>query len=190
MSKDFNLLKRSASIVAPRLLGCELVINNNSDDIRLKIVETEGYDELDEASHSFRGKTNRNSVMFDTYGHLYVYFTYGMHYCANITVGEIGQGSAVLIRAVEPLSGLKYLRSNRAKVSDNNLTNGPAKLCQALNINLELNGHDLKKEPLKLIIKPALNKEDIVVARRIGISREKDKMLRFYIKNNPFISKI
>lgn len=120
-------------------------------------------------------------------GHLYVYFTYGMHFCCNIVCGKEGFGSGALIRAVEPLSGIGVLRSNR-NVQGKNLTNGPAKLCQALDINLELNGHCLTSPPLKLVKRPVLRMNEIVTDKRIGISKSKEAIKRFYIKNNPYVS--
>ena len=112
-----------------------------------RIVETEAYDEGDAASHSHRGRTARTEVMFGEAGYLYVYFTYGMHpLLANVVTGEAGHGSAVLIRAVEPVEGIDSMEERRG-LHGRNLTNGPAKLCQALDIDLRLGGHDLREEP-------------------------------------------
>ena len=106
-------------------------------------------------SHSYKGKTPRSEVMFGPPGHLYVYFTYGMHYCCNVVVGEDGYGAAVLIRAVEPLEGEEILVQNRGKTGIET-TNGPAKLCQALRIDKTMNGHNLAESPLRLIEQPPL----------------------------------
>jgi DNA-3-methyladenine glycosylase len=173
--------------VARRLLGCELERTIDGVAVRVRIVETEAYDQTDAASHSYKGRTPRTDIMFGPSGHLYVYFTYGMHYCCNIVVGEEGYGAAVLIRAVEPLTDTSVMQQRRGK-GGVELTNGPAKLCQALDIDKTLNGHNLRMPPLKLIIRPSL-KEAITASPRIGISQAKDMLWRFYIKNNPYVSK-
>lgn len=183
----FDFLDAPSSEVAPRLLGCSLERKIDGHTIHAKIVETEAYDQTDVASHSYKGKTQRTEVMFGPAGHLYVYFTYGMHYCCNIVVGEVGYGAAVLIRAIEPLSGVDIIEQKRRK-SGVETTNGPAKLCQALGIDTRMNGHDLTKGDLKLIINPALAKNMIVQTTRIGISQGKDTPWRFYIEGNPYVS--
>jgi DNA-3-methyladenine glycosylase len=185
-----ELLAGSAESVAPRLLGCQLVREIDGQRLVGRIVETEAYDQSDAASHSYRGETPRTSVMFGPAGYLYVYFTYGMHYCCNIVTGPPGQGSAVLIRSLEPLQGEELMSLNRRGKTGQNLTNGPAKLCQALSIDKRLNGHDLRKAPLKLIIKPPLAPEAIVQTTRVGISRAADVPWRFYIRGNKFVSKL
>ena len=172
---------------AKRLLGCELVRTFDTGTVRVRIVETEAYHQSDAASHSFNGRTARTDVMFGPAGRLYVYFTYGMHYCCNVVTGPIGEGSAVLIRAVEPISGTDLLYENRHK-QGSELTNGPAKLCQALHIDTSLNGHDLQQLPFRLRMNPELNSQDIVQTTRIGISKAKEVMWRFYIRTNPYVS--
>lgn len=175
---------------APRLLGCILEREMYGRTVRARIVETEAYDQGDVASHSYRGKTPRTEVMFGAAGMLYVYFTYGMHYCCNVVVGPEHHGAAVLIRAVEPLEGIDMVRENRPKaVNDHNLTNGPAKLCQALRIDRSLNGHNLNHNPLKLYLAPPIDEKMIEQTTRIGISQGKDLPWRFYIKDNPYVSK-
>jgi DNA-3-methyladenine glycosylase len=188
---DFRLLltELSAPEAAKRLLGCELVRTVNGNEIRVRIVETEAYHQSDAASHSYSGRSQRNDVMFGPAGHLYVYFTYGMHYCCNIVTGPTGEGSAVLIRAVEPLDGEKYMRLNRPKQGIE-LSNGPAKLCQALNVRLDMNGHDLQQDPLRLIMKSELDSDNIVTTTRVGISKAMDVAWRFYVKDNPYVSKL
>lgn len=189
MMKDFSFLNESVIKAAPRLLGCLLERKINDKKLVVRIVETEAYDQTDVASHSYRGQTERTAVMFGPSGHLYVYFTYGMHYCCNIVVGEKGYGAAVLIRAVEIIKGEELMKAKRQVKDKINLTNGPAKLCQALSIDKNLNGHALAKEPLRLIVKPTMSNKSIVVTPRIGISKGKEALWRFYIDKNPYISR-
>lgn len=192
MSKPpkFAFLRQPASLAAPRLLGCEIASCLNGQLIRGKIVETEAYDHNDAASHSYRGVTPRNAPMFGAHGTAYVYFSYGMHYCLNVVVGEENYGAAVLIRALEPLEGLDLMHQNRgSKIkNDINLCNGPAKLCQAFGIVKSYSGHDLSCLPLQLIIKPPLEHSQIASSRRIGIVQATDKEWRFFIQNNPYVS--
>jgi DNA-3-methyladenine glycosylase len=181
-----SVLSEDAVTVARRLLGSILEREINGKIIRVKIVETEAYDQSDAASHSYKGRTPRTDIMFGPAGHLYVYFTYGMHYCCNIVTGVEGEGSAVLIRAVEPLEGTEFMQVNRP-TSGVELTNGPAKLCQALAIDKHLNGHDLSRAPLKLNLQPPEHRR-VVQTTRIGISKDKDRLWRFYLKDNPYVS--
>lgn len=190
VAKDsFADLQGDAASGAERLLGCILEREIDGHKLRARIVETEAYDQTDAASHSSHGRTPRTDIMFGPAGHLYVYFSYGMHYCCNVVVGEDGYGAAALIRAVEPLEGLDDMVVNRHGKSGVEVTNGPAKTCQALQINKLFNGHDLTKNPLKLIMQPAENSRDVVRTTRIGISKAKDMVWRFYLKGNQFVSK-
>ncbi|MGC1176640.1 MAG: DNA-3-methyladenine glycosylase [Candidatus Saccharimonadales bacterium] len=183
------ILTAPAEVVAPRLLGCEIIREIDGQKLIGRIVETEAYDQADAASHSYRGQTPRTAVMFGPAGYLYVYFTYGMHYCCNIVTGETGHGSAVLIRALQPLAGADTMSRFRRGLSSQQLTDGPAKICQALQIDKKQNGHDLRRLPLQLIIKPPLAQTDIIQTTRIGISQAQDVPWRFYIKDNPYVSK-
>jgi DNA-3-methyladenine glycosylase len=182
-------LEGEAATVAKRLLGCILEREINGSTIHVKIVETEAYDQTDAASHSYKGRSQRTDVMFGPSGHLYVYFTYGMHYCCNIVVGGEGYGAAVLIRAVEPLDSEEVLKMRRPSRQGVELTNGPAKLCQALGIDKTLNGHDLNRKPLRLRMSPELDESDIMTTTRIGISQAKDILWRFYIKDSLYVSR-
>lgn len=186
---DLGFLRGRASEVAPQLLGCIFERELDGKLIRARIVETEAYDQTDVASHSYKGKTQRTEVMFGPAGHLYVYFTYGMHYCCNVVVGEEAYGAAVLIRAVEPLDGVKAIEKRRNKTGVD-VTNGPAKLCQALGIDKDMNGHDLHRGELRLIPRLPLPKSLITQTTRIGISQGRDVLWRFYITDNQFVSKI
>lgn len=177
---------------ARALLGQQLV-RTLPDGTQLsgRIVETEGYHQSDPASHCYGGKrTKRTDVMFGPAGRAYVYFTYGMHYCLNVVAGREGEGAAVLIRALEPLESLDAMRSRRGEHHPaTNLCSGPAKLTQAFRIDKELNGHDLTQPPLQLLPGEEIAKADIKTTPRIGISRATDTPWRFYMKNNPYISK-
>jgi len=188
-NKNLRFLQGSAPSVARQLLGCTLIRTLDHHILKARIVETEAYDETDAASHSHNGRTPRTNVMFGEAGHLYVYFSYGMHYCCNIVVGSVGEGSAVLIRAVEPLEGESIMEQYRKGHVGKFLTNGPAKLCQALSIDGTLNGHSLTKRPLNLLNTEVLSSETVVQTTRIGISRAIDTPWRFYIKNNPYVSR-
>ena len=184
---QFLPLVTDAHSAAKRLLGSVLEREIDGKLVRVRFVETEAYDQTDAASHSFNGRTPRVETMFGPAGHAYVYFTYGMHYCCNIVAGEEGYGAGVLIRAVEPLTGIEVLEARRGKQGVE-VTNGPAKLCQALGINLDMNGHDLSVAPFKLVMQSKLPEPDIVTATRIGISKAKEVLWRFYIIDNPYVS--
>lgn len=182
-------LSQAATDVAPRLLGCILERDLDGRRVRVRIVETEAYDQTDAASHSYKGRTPRTDVMFGPAGRLYVYFTYGMHYCCNIVVGEEGEGTAVLIRAVEPIEGAEVLSERRGGRSGADLTNGPAKLCQAMGIDRLLNGHNLATPPLKLVTMPPLAPSAVTQTTRIGITRAREAEWRFYETGNPYVSR-
>lgn len=185
------LSRQSVTENARMLLGWQIVRHINGQELVGTIVETEAYHQADAASHSYNGKTARTAAMFGQAGHAYIYFTYGMHYCFNVVTGPRGVGSGVLIRAVEPVAGQSLMAQFRGQSKDSrNLTNGPAKLCQAFNIDKTYYGHDLSKEPL--FLRPAsrqLSKEEIVATTRVGITKDTHRLWRFYIKDNPHVSK-
>jgi DNA-3-methyladenine glycosylase len=191
-----NFYTRNLLIVAKELLGKILVKNTDGILYAGKITEVEAYDGLsDEAAHSFRGKTPRNEIMFGIGGYFYVYFTYGAHFCCNVVTGKEGTGTAILIRAAEPVEGIEQMTKNRyGKELINekekfNLTNGPGKLCKALAINRQHYGIDLTGDKIYLLKQPKINENNIVVSKRIGITRSVDLPWRFHIKDNPFISR-
>ena len=185
---------RSALLVAQDLLGKILVRKIGKSILSGKIVEVEAYLGVkDQASHAYRGKTKRNEVMFREGGYLYVYFTYGMHFCANIVTGEQDEGEAVLIRALEPVTGIEVMKRNRGFAKSagttHTLTNGPAKLCQALGIGRKENGTDLLGNKIFVVDGDSIPKSSIGASIRIGISRGKEKKWRFYMKGNNWVSR-
>lgn len=183
------VLTLPAEEAAPRLIGSHLVRQIGDQALVGRIVEAEAYDESDAASHSYGGERPTTSIMFGPAGFLYVYFTYGMHYCCNVVTGQVGEGSAVLIRALEPLQGEAVMQRHRHDRQGIELTNGPAKLCQALQIDKSWSGHDLTQSPLQLIIQPPLPQESLVQTTRIGISRAQDRPWRWYEAGNKYVSK-
>lgn len=183
-----DFLTEPVDTVARKLLGCILERDVDGESVRVRIVETEAYDQGDEASHSFRGETARNATMFKSAGHLYVYFTYGMHHCCNIVSGVAGHGSGVLIRAVEPLDNLALIEQRRGMLGVA-VTNGPGKVAQALGIDRRLDGHDLHAAPLRLIVGTLHSDELVATSPRIGISKAREIHRRFYIDGNPYVSR-
>lgn len=186
---------KDARIVAKELIGKILVKTDNDIIYAGRIIETEAYKgKGDEAAHSFKGKTERNKIMFDEGGKLYVYFTYGVHFCCNVVTGKEGTGDAVLIRAVEPLIGIEQMALNRFKrlLKDEkelyNLTSGPGKLCQAFNIGRKDNGTDLRGN--KIYIADSNITGKIIKSVRIGIKKSVDLPWRFYLDNNPYVSRL
>ena len=181
--------------IAPKLLGKYFVKKEGQKLLIGKIIEVEAYvDKIDEASHSFNGVTNRNKLMFASGGKLYVYFIYGNHYCCNVVCDKEGVGSAVLIRALEPLKGIEIMVERRFRKSEVtakeflNLTNGPGKICRAFNIAKDENGMDLCGEEIFLAEGEKVPKRNILQSPRIGIKKSKELPWRFYLKDNPFVS--
>lgn len=172
------MLEAGAVSAARQLIGWRLYSQEADGLVGGMIVETEAYTQQDAASHSYNGQTRRNQIMFGPAGYIYAYFTYGMHYCMNIVTGKQGDGEAVLIRALVPDKGLDTIRERRNNRPDSELTNGPAKVCQALNITRDDNGVKLG-EGRFVLLPPDNTKLDIIATRRIGISREKDRLWRF-----------
>jgi DNA-3-methyladenine glycosylase len=155
-----------------------------------RIVEVEAYRGLDDpASHAFRGQTARNAPMFGEPGHAYIFFTYGNHYCLNITTQAIGTPGAVLIRAIEPMRGLQIMRRLRPNVSDSNLTNGPGKLTKALGIDSAVNEVDMTKPGQLFIAESDEESFKIAKSARVGISHGTDRLWRFHILGNPCVSR-
>lgn len=149
------------------------------------IVESEAY-KSDPASHAYK-ITPRSEIMLATYGKIYVYLIYGMYFCLNITTNKNATG-AVLIRAIEPLSGIKKMESRRKTKNILNLTSGPGKLCQALNISKGLNNTKIN-DSIKIFNYKEFKDNQITSSKRIGISNGKDLDWRFFVKDNQFVSK-
>ncbi len=192
---------RHPRIVARALLGNILVrICKDGQIVSGRIVETEAYlGAKDMAAHSYAGKTERNAVMFGPAGHCYVYFTYGMHFCANVSCDKENHGGAVLFRALEPLEGAEQMMLWRGlKLKDFNnakerklLTSGPGRLAQALNITRPRdNGKDFTSAESDLIIfdDGQMSRPRITTTVRIGITKSTELPLRFYVAGNPFVS--
>jgi len=184
--------ERSTLVVAQELLGKILV--RRLEGIRLtgRIVETEAYGGSDDpASHAYRGRTERNAVMFGLAGFAYVYISYGVNHCLNVTAERVGKAGAVLIRALEPIEGIDSMIDNRPNARGKlvSLTNGPGKLCQAMKITRKLNGTDfLEDGALSIYDSESSMPAMIEATRRIGISRASRRLWRYHIKDNRFVS--
>lgn len=188
LPRDFY--ERHTVKVANDLLGKRLVRVRSKNRMEGKIVEVEAYRGSDDpASHAFRGPTPRNAPMFGEPGHAYIYFTYGNHYCLNITTQEVGTPGAVLIRAMQPLEGLREMRRLRPNVLDSNLTNGPGKLTKALGIDKSLNEVDMTKRGELFVTESDETTFDVAKSARVGISQGRDRLWRFYVAGNSYVSK-
>jgi len=190
LDKDFYM--KDAVSVAKNLLGKYLIKNTDEGYVGGMIVETEAYmGPKDDAAHSYNLKrTKRNEAMYEEGGVTYVYFIYGMYYCLNIVTNKPNIPQAVLIRAVEPKFGLNIMIRNR-NTDLKNLTNGPAKLCRALDIDLSYNKVSLLSDKL-FITQGEEVKNKIVSTKRINIEyarNYKDKPWRFIVKNSKFLSR-
>lgn len=189
-----SFYRRELLDVARDLLGKIFVKASGDKILAGKIVEVEAYHgDSDEAAHSYGGITKRNEIMFEAGGYLYVYFTYGAHHCCNVVTGKRGQGTAVLIRAVEPITGINKMIRNRfgRKIKNDkeifNLTSGPGKVCQAFSIDRTHSGTDLTGNKIFILHGKKIKSKDIGVSKRIGITRSVDLPWRFFIKNNPYL---
>ena len=182
---------RPSPEVAPDLLG-RLLVRRLPDGRRLsaRIVETEAYQEGDPASHSYGGRTRRTEVMFGRPGRLYVYFTYGMHFCMNVVTGQDGEGSAVLLRAAEPVEGLEDMARRRSAADPRLLCSGPARLCQALGVARAESGTDLVRgHELWVLSGEPVPPSRIGVTARVGIRDGIDRRWRFLVTGDPFVSR-
>ena len=158
--------------------------------VAARIVEVEAYAPHDPASHAFRGETQRNAVMFGPPGHLYVYFTYGMHHCMNVVTGKRGEGSAVLLRSAQPLEGIASMQEHRRRSALRDLCSGPAKLCQAFGVDRSLDGWDLVAgDELWIAHGEPVPQRMIVSGPRVGIRVGVDLPWRFQVRDDPWVSR-
>jgi DNA-3-methyladenine glycosylase len=181
---------RPAAVVARALLGKRLVSTVGGARCALRIVEVEAYIGPDDpACHAFGWhRSARNETLYGRPGLLYVYFTYGMHWCANVVTEREGFPAAVLLRAGEPLEGLEAMRRRRRRDRDTDLASGPAKLAQALGISRDQDGHPLSRAPLWIADGPPVPAHRRATAVRIGVRLGADRLLRYYERGNPHVS--
>lgn len=186
---DRRWLSRRALDVAPELLNKVLVVGQRAG----RIVEVEAYEGVDDpASHAYRGQTPRNATMFGPPGHLYVYLSYGVHFCANVVCGTEGTATAVLLRALEPLAGVEEMREARVAARlDRDLANGPGKLCQALGVTRGHDGVDLcdPGSPVRLIDDGTVPPDQPAASTRVGITVAVDHPWRFCVPGSPHLSR-
>lgn len=175
--------RRPVPTVAAELIGATLTV----DGVGGVVVETEAYDRTDPASHSFNGPTARNAAMFGPAGHAYVYRSYGMHWCLNLVCGAEPSGSAVLLRALRPTTGIEAMQARRASSELRQLCRGPGRLCQALGVTGALDGHPLDRPPFAIEARAA--PVAIAQGRRVGITRGAETPWRFGLAGSPFLSR-
>jgi DNA-3-methyladenine glycosylase len=173
----------NASTVASQLIGALLLIQG----VGGIIVETEAYDEGDPASHSFAGRTVRNAPLFGPPGRAYVYLAYGIHWCLNIVCREPGHAAGVLIRALEPTTGVELMMERRGRDHLRFLCSGPGRLGQALAVTPALNGRRIDTAPFAL--RMSTKKQPIVRGKRIGITKATDRTWRFGLRRSRFVSR-
>lgn len=192
MALDDHFFSLHTEEIARNLL-CQYLCRETEEGLTSGlIVETEAYlSDHDPACHASSGKTKRNATMFGPPARAYIYFIYGNYFCFNVVTGPEGKGEAVLIRAVQPSEGLDLMLQRRgAQCSINNLTSGPGKLCQAFAIDKTLDGYDLRQKPLYLKeSKAEYDRMQVEATPRIGISSAQDKLLRFIISGNKYLSR-
>lgn len=193
LSRDF--FARDTLTAARELLGQRLVRVLGGQRLSGRIVEVEAYvGEKDQACHARCGRTKRNAPMYGPPGHGYVYFVYGMHYCFNVVTGREGYPAAVLIRALEPLEGIKEMRARRRGRPDAQLASGPARLCQALDIDQRLDGADLCAPDALLFLEEdaPIPEESVATGPRIGVRGDEVAVTvpwRFYVQGNRYVSR-
>jgi DNA-3-methyladenine glycosylase len=174
---------RSVHQVAPELIGATLLVNGAGGII----VEVEAYHHTDPAAHSYGGPTERNAVMFGPPGFVYVYRSYGIHWCVNFVCERAGSASAVLVRAIEPTEGLAAMRRRRGLTDERALCSGPGKLCQALGITHKHNALPLDKPPFEL--RARSGKPELVTGPRIGITKAVEHPWRYGLAGSKFLSR-
>lgn len=177
-----------AQRLAPKLIGCLLRRETGRGVLSGVVVETEAYTRDDPASHSFRGRTDRNGPMFRGGGYAYVYLVYGIHHCFNVTSGPPGSGEAVLVRAVRPLEGLEMMMRNRGTDKPEDLCRGPGRLCSAFGIDRRHSGVSLESGKLRILVPEADEALDIAATGRIGIRKGTELELRFCLRDSKWVS--
>ena len=181
---------RDPEQVARDLLGCIVVCRSPEGLTAGRIVETEAYlGPHDPACHAVAGRTRRTHWLFGPPGTAYVYFIYGVHWCLNAVTREEGYGSAVLIRALEPVEGIALMRTRRGVARDRDLTNGPGKLCQAMGITGAHDGMSLVDSPITIHAGAPLPDDHVAVTPRIGITKAADWPLRWLVRDSAFVSR-
>jgi DNA-3-methyladenine glycosylase len=181
--------EREVDEVARDLLGCMLLHRvARGPGVGGLIVETEAYSEDDPASHSFGGPTPRNTTMFGPPGHVYIYRIYGVHLCLNVVTGPPGDGSAVLIRALEPREGVDVMRKRRGKDEPNELCSGPGKICQALGVRPTEDGEPLG-DGFSITRAKHFTAAEIEVTGRIGVGKGAERQRRYVIRGNASVSR-
>lgn len=172
------------------VLGAHLTHQSAAGTVTVELTEVEAYaGDLDPASHAYRGPTDRNRVMFGQAGHLYVYRSYGLHWCANIVTGEVGQGWGVLLRAGRVIEGADLARERRGGVPERNLARGPGSLAQALGIDMSLSAADvISGSPLTLERGRTVDSQDIATGPRVGVRLAADVPWRFWIAGDRTVS--
>jgi DNA-3-methyladenine glycosylase len=175
------------------LLGCELVADTADGELRVRVVEVEAYRGQDDpGSHCFRGRTPRNAVMWGPAGHLYVYFVYGMHFCANVVALDEGRAGAVLLRAGEVLSdpGVAHVRRPTARGRDAELARGPARLCTLLGVGREHNGVDVLDPASPVRLEPGERVPDDAVRTgpRVGVAAGQQRPWRLWVAGSPAVT--
>jgi DNA-3-methyladenine glycosylase len=178
-----SFFDRSVHEVAPELIGATLLVNG----VGGLIVEVEAYHHTEPAAHSYRGKTERNAVMFGPAGYAYVYRSYGIHWCVNFVCEGAGSASAVLIRALQPTAGIAAMRRRRKLKDERLLCSGPGRLTQALAITHAQNGLALDHAPFALFAPPG--RVEVAIGIRIGLTKATDLPWRYGLKGSAFLSK-
>ena len=182
---DAAFFARPVAEVAPGLVGCTLVV----DGVGGTIVETERYQEDDPASHSFRGPRGRARVMFGPPGTLYVYRSYGLHWCVNLVCEPEGRGAAVLLRALAPEIGVEAMRARRGGLADRLLCAGPGRLSSALGIDGTLDGAPAVGRDARVALHARTEPVEVACGPRIGISTATERPWRFALASSPFLSR-
>jgi DNA-3-methyladenine glycosylase len=181
LGRDF--FARDVHDVARELIGATLLV----DGVGGTIVEVEAYHREDPAAHGYRGRTPRNATMFGPAGHVYVYRSYGIHWCMNFVCAEEGEADAVLLRALEPKRGLDVMRARRSLEDERLLCAGPGRVCQALGVTVDHDGLRLDRKPFAVYARS--DEPEIVTGPRIGITRAADRPWRYTLADSSYLSR-